>query len=1134
MSVGLDLSVVSNTAPGAPAVVAVVLLDNPGQRFDDVLRALGAQDYPNVRCLIMDLSGQADVSERVHALLPDAVVRRASDPSAGRGAAANEVRTLVAGSGFLWFLRDDVIPDGDAARLLLEEAYRSNVGIAGAKLVDADEPRRLVSVGFGIDKFGETWQPLQAGELDQEQHDAVLDRFYLSSDCLLIRSDLFDTLGGFDETLSTEVMDLDLCWRAHLSGARVLVAPAARARRVARPTTVLERAQNDRVAAAERLRTIVSSYGAGHLLRVLPQALLVTLIMAVANLVVGQWRRSVAVLAAWPTMLGHLGQSLHKRKQVAALRNVSDTDLRRLQQRGSARLRALLRGSASGEHRLADSIADSGRTFLADVRGNRRWPALFTGLGLIVVFLFSSRSILFGRVSNFGHFVDFPVSARTLVRDYLSDWRPQGFGLVGPAPTGLGLAGLIGVVSFGHMGLARTLATLVPLLLGPIGVWRLLRYATSLRGRVVGSLAYALVPLAVNAVSTGRFAGVIAYGAFPFVLHWLLRAAGEEPFVHPESDVVGPLALGMRMAIVMAIVVAFVPMALVSHAVVVVVLALCFARDFLRARRIVAVGLVGLIGAIVLQLPWALTRTGLWASFHSLDEPTRASARFINLLRFQTGSSTQGRLGWCVLAGPIVAVLVGHSWRFAAAARLSIVAIATFATAWLVGSRGVLGHTSELEALLTPALVCVAVGCGLAVSAVEADLSGHRLSWRQPAAFLAGVLVLLGLVPGLSTIANGRWKSPSLDESATLRFAGAVDDKENARVLWVGDPAALPAPGWTLSPGFAYTVTAGLETNLDDLWPSPAGPSERVVADAVDAAAAASTHRLGQLLGPSAIRYIIVRHRRTDGTEAVTPIGLIEVMQRQLDLRQLNLGDDQIEVFENQAWVPSRAQLSPSAASSSKQQGTASLIRADLSGSTPVLDVISAAKAVGPVEAGEVYLASTLSNKWELQVGGSTLSPHPAFGWANAFTLKEGGTATLSFRTGTSRLIWVAAQTILWLVALVLATGRGLRRRAPRALVSGLPLQSAGVAFDLGHSIEEMPAALVEPRAMEYPEEADDVVGTDAEGLGVVDEPVTVPEVPDPTPVDPSAALPSEPVQDPDEIEVLWASDRDIPEGDQA
>ena len=1145
----------TDLAPGAPAVVAVLLTAAPGDRFDEVLTALANQDYPNVRCLVMDLTEGDGLADRVSAILPMAVVRRANDRAAGLGAAANEARTLVAGSGFLWFVREDVIADHDVARLLLEEAYRSNVGIAGAKMVEADEPRRLLSVGYGIDKFAERWQPIQPGELDQEQHDAVQDRFFLSSDCLLVRSDLFDSLGGFDESLGPETMDLDLCWRAHLSGARVLVAPAARARRLPRPLTTFEREHAELRIANDRLRTILGAYGIGHLIRVLPQALLVTVIMALANLLVGHWRRAIALLAAWPAMLAHVGEIHRKRKRVAALRKVSDSDLRRLQQRGSARLGALLRGSAGGgEHRVTDALADSGRSFLAGVRSGRRWPAILTGFSLIGVFLFGSRSIVFGRLASFGRFVPFPNSPRTFLREFLSDWRPQGLGRVGVAPTGLGLTGLFGVASFGHMGLARTLSVLVPLVLGPVGIWHLLGRTASLRGRVVGVAAYVLVPLATNAVSVGRWTGVLAYGAFPYLINWLIRCVRDEPFVSGADRELSPLAAGCRIALLGGLVAAFVPIVLVPLAMTVVVLALGTVTRMAAARRVLIAGGIGVAGSILLQLPWAFTKSGMWTSLTSMAEPARAALRVPELLRFQTGTHQNGWMGWLVLAGLGVAVLVGQGWRFVWAARMAVLAVISFALAWLLGSRGVPIRTNEIEVLLVPALVAVAVGNGLAVSAFEQDLHGHRLSWRQPVAFAAACAVVIGLLPGVRGLASGRWGAPASDEAAPLRLAGAVDDQENARTLWLGDPGSLPAPGWAIAPGFAFTVTSGLEPRLDDLWPAPAARAERVVSDAITAASTNTTHRLGQLLGPTAVRYVIVRHRRADGTTAVTPVGLSEVLRRQLDLRELVLGDDQVQVFENQSWLPSRAQLSANAAKASTQEGTSSLIRSDLGGSGPVLIAESSTLARGSVDAGEVYLAATTAAGWHLSVAGVEAIRHPAFGWANSFTVATGGAASLRYATGPSRLIWVFAQAALWAVTFVVAVGsRLLVLPRKRSAATGEPVAGEPtVAFDLTVPSDDV---LVDATASGP---VDDAAATWAEGSRAeppsspVDEPswFAVPEIFLPTapvsdqqgaaplreaqsardaeqdvPDDPLLIDPVVPVV-PDDIDVHWASDR--------
>src|SRR5690606_27549866 len=111
---------------------------------------------------------------------------------------------------------------------LVDEAMRSNAGVVGPKVVDWHTRDRLLSVGMGADKFGAPSSNVEPGELDQEQHDAVRDVFYVPGGATLVRADLFTSLGGFDPGIDLVGEDLDLCWRAHLVGARVLVVPRAR------------------------------------------------------------------------------------------------------------------------------------------------------------------------------------------------------------------------------------------------------------------------------------------------------------------------------------------------------------------------------------------------------------------------------------------------------------------------------------------------------------------------------------------------------------------------------------------------------------------------------------------------------------------------------------------------------------------------------------------------------------------------------------------------------------------------------------------------------------------------------------------------------------------------------------------
>ena len=203
---------------------------------------------------------------------------------------------LVEGdNGFFCLLHDDVALEPDAIGLLVEELYRSNAGIVGPKLVDWDDVRHLQHVGLGVDRFGEIDPLVEPGELDQEQHDAVRDVFALPSACMLIRADLFRTLGGFDPALRFYGDDVDLCWRAHLGGARVVVVPSARARHRERLPERRPDLRPVSMQARHRMRAVATLTGTRRLAWVLLQLIVITLAEMVVGLLTARPRQALGV-----------------------------------------------------------------------------------------------------------------------------------------------------------------------------------------------------------------------------------------------------------------------------------------------------------------------------------------------------------------------------------------------------------------------------------------------------------------------------------------------------------------------------------------------------------------------------------------------------------------------------------------------------------------------------------------------------------------------------------------------------------------------------------------------------------------------------------------------------------------------
>ena len=335
------------TPSAAPAVVVVLVVHDPGWWFEETLASVAAQDYPSISVLVVDTASEApdEVSNRVAGVLPEAHLRRLeTDP--GFAAAADEAMAAVQGAAFHLFCHDDVRLAPDAVRLMVEEAYRSNAGVVGPKLVAWHDPRVLLSVGMGADRYGQPSPYVERGDLDQAQHDAVRDVFYVPGAATLVRADLFEAVGGFDRAMSFHGEDLDLCWRAHAAGARVVVTPSARvahleALGVRRPLDDRRRLQT-----RHRLRAVRANTGLAGRVRTTPLGLMWAAIEILQSLVLGRFRHARDVSAAWVWNLRHAPSTRRRRASLAAVRRAPDRDLPRSAGRRERPLRRVPPGTA--------------------------------------------------------------------------------------------------------------------------------------------------------------------------------------------------------------------------------------------------------------------------------------------------------------------------------------------------------------------------------------------------------------------------------------------------------------------------------------------------------------------------------------------------------------------------------------------------------------------------------------------------------------------------------------------------------------------------------------------------------------------------------------------------------------------
>ncbi len=1028
--------------PLAPGVVATVLVRHPSPLLDDVLASLAGQDYPNLQILILvaeaDPSAMNYIASVAKSRLPGAHLRQiAGDP--GFGQAANAVLKLVEGAdGYFLFLTDEVALAPDAVRLLVEEAFRSNAGIVGPKLVEWDDQRRLVNVGFECDRLGEVDTGIEPHEMDQEQHDAVSDVFMLSSVCLLIRADLFHALRGFEPSIASSGEDLDLCWRAHLSGARVMVVPASVARynvefAVARtPFDVSSERERNRVS------TVASLTGLARLPIVVVAMFLFGLGGAMWSTVRGRTRRARTQLAAIGGLIGQFGTIAGRRRRIRRLRRVPDGEIAGLQVRGSIRWRRMRR---KREMRGESGTSADGRTYDA-----LSTNAMIVGFGLVVLFLLGGRAIVSSGSAMVGEFLPLDASPRDLLSSYASGWWDRDLGSASPQPTANGLLAFFGFALFGNMGLLHTLVTIGLIPLGWLGAARLLSIIDHERARLTGIVVYAAVPLPYAAVAAGRHQVLVAYAAIPWALHFLRAFSGIGGPVSDEDrrDVVAQLTLSQRIAAVaklsllMAVTMAFSPVVVLAilTCVILWLLAAALAGGSVRAAGFAVAAVTTAIStAVVLNMPWSirfLSSDG-WSMIAGVDSAGGRELGWWSAMRFGIGPTTLGGSILLLYVPLIVAPIIARHSRFIWALRGLVLVIGGVVLTTLNESGRLPFRLADNGVLLAIAAMGLSIGVAVTVLALGVDVLGGRFGWRQPTAILSLIVIPVGVFPVVTAAVTGKWNQPSTTLYAQVEELIGDSSDGDFRTLVIGDTRLVMSGSHDLGNGLAYSLLSNSRATLVDRWIPEPRDVDRFIRPQIEAVSRRATLRVGRILAPLGVRYVVVplidRVNSTSSSLLPVPGGLVEALSSQLDLEKVYSPPSMV-IFENAQWIPISSILTASTLEASNTGGASALVSSELSGSTPILLGSNAWKSTTQsIDAGRVHWGVPYNSQWKLRSGGQSIDAKPSFGSVMFFDVPESGTVSLVYEGSISRQIWIAIQAIFWAGVLFAAIQPRRRRR---------------------------------------------------------------------------------------------------------
>ena len=519
-----------------PRVTALLVVHDGATWLPEVVASITSQSRSADHVLGID-TGSIDASAKLlkGARIPTVTLNRTTSFGAAISYGVSQLPAAIDGADeWLWILHDDCALDPHALEeLLTAVANRPNIVMAGPKLLGWHDRSHLLEVGLSIATNGTRWTGLESHEYDQGQHDGSHEVLAVNSAGALIRRDVFEELGGFDQNLELFRDDVDFGWRVHAAGHSVLVVTSAIGYHAQAAST--ERRAIDIEGAPLHRPLLLDRRNAAYVL--LANSSWWKLPLLALQLLSGAAIRSIAYLfaklpgyasdeiLAIASLLIHPGELLSARKVRKLQRLVSSSTVARFIPSRVTQIR-------SGANRIIENLRT--RIFPDEVEDSPvvseleaiddeeilkplatySWKKFFTKpFVLVSIFLliitFGWTRHRWGAISG-GALATSPDGMRDIWRFFVESWHEVGMGSNIAAPAWLIFVGIGSFFTFGNVALFITLFFIVAPFLA---LWSSHRYLKNLTISpwlaAMAALLYALSPISISAINGGHL-GVVA------------------------------------------------------------------------------------------------------------------------------------------------------------------------------------------------------------------------------------------------------------------------------------------------------------------------------------------------------------------------------------------------------------------------------------------------------------------------------------------------------------------------------------------------------------------------------------------------------------------------------------------------
>ncbi|MEW6685984.1 MAG: glycosyltransferase family 2 protein [Candidatus Edwardsbacteria bacterium] len=323
-----------------PKVSIIIPHHNGEEILLHCLQSLFQTDYPDFEVILVD-NGSTDRSvikakERFEGRLK--IV--AHQKNLGFAGGCNS-GIKVAQEKYAVLLNNDTEVEGGWLKRLVEVAESdSQIAACQPKMLSFKERNRFDYAGAAggmIDIFGYPFcqgRVFEEIEFDEGQYDKVSPIFWACGTCVLLRKSVLEETGLLDEDFFLHMEEIDLNWRMHLAGYKILFVPTARIYHLSGASLPADDEFKMYLNHRNSLLMLLKNYSSLSLLFLFPVRLILELVAFFTSMK-HQTKRSKAIVRALFWFFTHLKLIRKKRYETQKRRKVTDREIMKKMYKGS-------------------------------------------------------------------------------------------------------------------------------------------------------------------------------------------------------------------------------------------------------------------------------------------------------------------------------------------------------------------------------------------------------------------------------------------------------------------------------------------------------------------------------------------------------------------------------------------------------------------------------------------------------------------------------------------------------------------------------------------------------------------------------------------------------------------------------